>query len=129
MNSMTNEHAAAQLDKVLQFALSETMKLVVRERQLLSSDDQTTYPPRPGSDHLVVKHFILDAREHPNATVRQRIQLAVDKLNVRRRAELKIPFTRTLERLVVMGALNHYTGIRKEIDPDFKLVTKAGQRG
>ncbi len=110
------------VDDVVKFARSESLKLIVRRHKLQQLDLSRVPRPRLGSDHLVVKSYIRNARAHAHESVRQRIRLAIETLNAKRSEKNKIVWNRVLEHLVVMGALNHYTGIRQELDPDFRIV-------
>ena len=115
-----------RLESFLEFSKSELTKLIVRETQLRKmKTPPPVVKPVPGSDHHVVKRYILDAKKHPNDSVRKRIKLACEYLNSKRRPEKHVVFNYAMEQLVIMGAINYYTGVMIELNPNIKLVKKA----
>jgi hypothetical protein len=115
---------ALRLKTYVEFVEQDFARFKVREEQLrrMTPPAGQIVPP-PGSDHSVVQKVILDSKDQQTQSVHARIKAACIKFNAKQgNTRRNIVFNHTVERLVIMGVTNHYTGVLKEL-------SKFGTRG
>ena len=89
--------------------MKELVKLKARQYKILNHVKRPNQPlPTPGWDQRVVRIFVAQAAENSKDTIRTRLRKACDTFNEKRGTRSKLEFTYALERLVLIGAINHY---------------------
>ena len=101
--------AVARIKALLTFSRKELIKLTGREKVIITKIRPPPQPlPRPGHDHRIARIFIFQAKDNQHLSVHNRIKAACDKFNEKQGPRSKVEFNYAVERLVIMGALNHY---------------------
>ena len=110
-----SDKVVEKMRELLKVYTREYAKLKARQEVILQSTRELSSPPRPGIDHRVARIYI-KLTDNRHLSVRARIKLACDKFNETRGQRAQIEFNQTLERLVILGAMNHYLMAMKDLD-------------
>lgn len=97
-----------RMKELLSFSFKELRALKVRQAYLKKLQSRPEPLPKPGYDHHLVKKFLFQARENQHMSIRLRIKKVCDEFNEKRGARAQVYFNRSLEKLVILGAYNHY---------------------
>jgi hypothetical protein len=103
------ERKLKKVQELFDFNQRELLRLKARQEKVVHHiKPDTDVLPRPGYDHRVIRIYIKKAKDSQDKTVRARIREAVDDFNARRGNRPELKFDYTIERLVIIGAMNHY---------------------
>jgi hypothetical protein len=71
--------------------------------------------PQVGTDHILIRDFVLDAKNSSNASVHARVKKACEAYNQRARGGSRVVFNGVLERLVLSGVKVFYRTLMRSI--------------